>query len=257
MESEHEEDASGNNPVDQKTDFQRYCEEESNEAYATMVKGQEEYDKQLLILSTGILAVLIAFLKDVVHLDTATYKALLYCGFAGFGLTIILVITSFQVSIYVLELVREYWKQQFKGNTDHPFPDSTAKKVKYTNWAGGVTFVGGVISVFLFITLNLTHQSASGVLCSNEQPIKLQAAGVAAKTEKEDDSHGRNNSEETNPCPKGEHCIYKHFQYEEIGIPKGNVAMRVDVPKPQPHTIPPIHPGLPAKPPIHDCKCVR
>jgi hypothetical protein len=38
--------------------YKEYCKSESNEAYVSICKNQEEYDKQLLALSTGMLAVL-------------------------------------------------------------------------------------------------------------------------------------------------------------------------------------------------------
>jgi hypothetical protein len=139
-----------------------YCKSESDEAYATINKNQEEYDKQLLTLATGFLAVLIAFLKDVVHMDSSICRPLLYLGFGGLGLTIFCVVGSFQLSIYVLEQVREYWQKQYNGECSHPFPDSKSKLVTYANWAGGVFFVLGLLFALIFIAINLAHQATAG-----------------------------------------------------------------------------------------------
>ena len=116
-----EEPGGGNQPDTVDEEYKKYCKSESDEAYTTITKNQDEYDKQLLTLSTGLLAVLIAFLKDLVHLDTAICKPLLYCGIAGFGLSILFVIVSFQISIFALQRVREYFEQHFSGNIEFNF----------------------------------------------------------------------------------------------------------------------------------------
>jgi hypothetical protein len=139
--------------------YKAYCMKESDDTYTAIGKNQEEYDKQLLALSTGLLAVLIAFLKDVVHMDSSIYRPILYLGFASLGITISCVMVSFQISIYVLEQVRVYWKKQYAGETKYPFPDRLSKVVTYSNLAGGVFFIAGVALALIFIVLNLAHQS--------------------------------------------------------------------------------------------------
>jgi hypothetical protein len=141
--------------VDEKSKYKEYCKSESDEAYATISKSQEEYDKQLLTLSTGLLAVLIAFIKDVVHLDSSAYRPLLYLGLVSLGLTIVCVIASFQVSIFVLEKVRIHWQEHYNGNTDHEYPDTLARRISYMNWAGGGFFVVGIGFALAFIIVNL------------------------------------------------------------------------------------------------------
>ncbi len=137
----------------------QFCKAESDEAYKTILKNQEEYDKQLLTLSTGLLAVVIAFLKDVVHLDSSVYLIFLYLGLLCLGWTICCVISSFQVSIRALESVRDYFKKRYEGNTDYPFPEYLIKRVRTINIVGGISFIAGVALIIFFIITNLVHQS--------------------------------------------------------------------------------------------------
>lgn len=155
--NEHEEPL--HNDPDKEQRYKEYCKSESDEAYTTITKNQEEYDKQLLTLSTGLLAVIVAFLKDLVHLDVSVYRPLLYLSFASLGLTICCVLVSFQVSIAVLERVRVYWKEQLDGNTEYPFPIKLGTVIRYINWASGFFFITGVALTFLFITINLHYQT--------------------------------------------------------------------------------------------------
>ena len=57
------------------------CEKEVDLAYSTINKNQEEYDKQLLTLSSAFLALSLTFTKDVVPFHSAAHKWLLYSSF--------------------------------------------------------------------------------------------------------------------------------------------------------------------------------
>lgn len=142
--------------------YKEYCKTESDEAYLVIIKTQEEYDKQLLTLSTGVLAVLVAFLKDIVHLDSAVIMSTLYGSFACLGGTICLVLASFQVSNSALSAARVYWQKHFEGEYSYPFPDKKGKYVQAINIAAGLLFASGVMLAVIFIIGNLAHQSGTG-----------------------------------------------------------------------------------------------
>jgi hypothetical protein len=139
--------------------YKEYCRTESDEAYLLICKNQEEYDKQLLTLSTGILAILFAFLKDLVHLDSSIYRPLLYVGLTSLALTIAVVILSYQLSNIALEQVRSHWRKHYNGDYEHPFPEFIGKFVKYINWGAGALFVVGISLAVAFIVVNLSNQS--------------------------------------------------------------------------------------------------
>jgi hypothetical protein len=140
-------------------EYEKYCRSESDEAYVTICKNQEEYDKQLLTLSIGMLAVLFAFLKDLVHLDSSIHRLALYSGFISFGLTVAIVLLSFQVSIRALEDVRSYWKKQYDGDFDCDFPERLGSWVKHMNRSAGILFLAGISLAIFFIITNLSNQA--------------------------------------------------------------------------------------------------
>jgi hypothetical protein len=61
------------------------CENNIDETHVSVNKNQEEYDKQLLTLSTGFLAIILGFIKSVVVWDQAHPRGLLYsaCCFSA------------------------------------------------------------------------------------------------------------------------------------------------------------------------------
>ena len=148
-----------NETKEQAKQYREYCKAESDEAYTTSNKNQEEYDKQLLTLSTGLLAILIAFLKDLVRLPEAVFKPLLYISLGLLSLTIALVLFSFQFSSYVLEEVRAFWKSEYEGTSNSGFPDVKAKQVQRVNRCAGACFALGIAFSIGFITINLSHEA--------------------------------------------------------------------------------------------------
>jgi len=113
-----------------------------------------------------MLAILFAFLKDLVQLDSSIYRPVLYASLTSLAFTVAVVILSFQLSIRALEQVRSYWKEHYDGNYQHLFPDKLGKWVRYINWAAGISFIMGISLAVAFILVNLSHQAAT-----KESPI--------------------------------------------------------------------------------------
>lgn len=135
------------------------CKKEIDEIFKTINSDQAEYDKQLLTLSSGFLAVSLAFIKDVVPLQDACALPLLYTSFILLGMCIMLVLFSYQFSISGHLKAKEYWEKKQAGAND-PFPYRHADLVKRLNRISGFLFGFGVSSVVLFVILNLHHEAA-------------------------------------------------------------------------------------------------
>lgn len=201
--------------VDERKADKDYCEKESDNAYDTIAKNQEEYDKQLLTLSTGLLAVLVAFLKDVVHLDSAIDRPLLDFGLSGLGLTVLLVIASFQISIQAHEDLRKYYKSRYENGEVRDFESCWASAVRYTNFAAGSAFIAGVALAIGFIIVNLNHQS------QGERRDGSYAYSGRSSSEGTERHHnggaGFSREGPSQACPEGEFCNFEeqYVRHEE------------------------------------------
>jgi hypothetical protein len=133
---------------------------ESDAAYETVNRDQAEYDKQLLTLSAGFLAVSIAFIKDVVPLKEAEFLPLLYGGFGLLVCCIFLVLSSYQVSIAGNLKAKEYWDSLHTGHLDVKFPNGHVKLVRWLNLSSGIVFFSGVFLFVTFVILNLHHEAS-------------------------------------------------------------------------------------------------
>jgi hypothetical protein len=135
------------------------CDAEINGVYANIVKNQEEYDKQLLTLSTGYLVLSISFIKDIVHLDHAVYRGLLYASFCLLALCTMLVLLSYQMSNHAHYAAKEYWENQKDGDGKREYPYGFAVVIRFLNWSTGILFCAGIAFSVCFVVVNIHHEA--------------------------------------------------------------------------------------------------
>lgn len=141
-------------PEDRKAE----CIKEVDLVYSTINGNQEEYDKQLLTLSSGFLALSLAFIKDVVPFKEALHRWLLYTSYGALSCCVLGVLLSYQISIQGLFKAKAYWEEVGEGNKQAEFPYGFAKVIRYFNWSTGVLFGLGVLLTVSFVISNLHRE---------------------------------------------------------------------------------------------------
>jgi len=150
------------------------CTREKDDAYKTLNKDQAEYDKQLLVLSAGFLALALGFIKDVVPLNEAIHRPALYFGFSLLALCVFSVLGSYQYSIRAHFRLAEHWRKKSimleSSEDDRPRLEqelatirdkiaNDSENIKRVNWGSGVLFALGVAVLVYFVVSNLEAQS--------------------------------------------------------------------------------------------------
>jgi hypothetical protein len=138
--------------------LEQQCESEIDCLYKTINDQESEYDKQLLTLSSAMLGVSLAFIKDVVKLENAAWMIVLYAAWVAFGLCILGVLFSFQFSIKGHYGAIAYWRQRKKGAASPKFPTQFASLVNWVNWVCGALFLLGVSCLIFFVIFNLSRE---------------------------------------------------------------------------------------------------
>jgi hypothetical protein len=138
--------------------FEDECTKEVDTAHEAANKDQGEYDKQILTLSTTLLALLIAFIKDIVPLNQAILRGLLYASYLSFATAIVLVLFSFQFSIAGNVKAKKYWDER-KNGTKSDFPYTFSKQITWLNWSCGLVFVLGVLFSGVFVAINVQRET--------------------------------------------------------------------------------------------------
>ena len=125
-------------------------------AWDAIRSSSDDYDKNVLQLSSALLALSMSFMKDLVHPAELHHYYSLYVSWSSFGVAIIAVIFSFQFSIAAhkchLTNIDEYY---LKGKHEALAKGSRWDKyLTFTNFAAGAFFFLGVICTIVFVISN-------------------------------------------------------------------------------------------------------
>jgi hypothetical protein len=145
-----------NNPA-QADDVLRWqlYNDHKKQAWEDIQSSTDSYDQSLLTLSSGGLGLSIAFIKDIVPLQHATWLTLLYMSWGAFGLCILATVVSFQVAIATQrEHLDHCWK--FYVERDDSYRD---KRGRYSRLLRCYTIAAGS---FFLVALACTIVFAVG-----------------------------------------------------------------------------------------------
>jgi hypothetical protein len=126
----------------------------------TVIKdSQAEYSKQLLALSSAILAVSVAFLKNLVTVKSAVLFPLLYTAWGLFAATIFLTLVSIKISIKAHKLYKEDIERELAGG-DAGKGTWRDWMIPALSWVTSLCFAGGVACLVVFAIKNVQKERA-------------------------------------------------------------------------------------------------
>lgn len=116
-------------------------------------KVQEEYDKVILALSGGALGLSITFIHDIVELNAATYKSLLFVAWVFWTMSMASVMLSHVMSHQAL---RRTIKQVDDGSLYEKKPGGVFDwGTSILNSVSGLAFLAGTILMIIFVYTNI------------------------------------------------------------------------------------------------------
>jgi len=117
-------------------------------------KSQEDYDKTLITLSGGALAVTFGFLKDVVGLSAGGSRTTLLIAWACWCASLACTLFSFLMSVGALRLAVTQLDQG-----QPPRGGWRGRFIPWINWIAGLLFIAGVafVGCFVWETLGARH----------------------------------------------------------------------------------------------------
>lgn len=137
------------------------------------LSNSEKYDGALLSLSTGVLGLSLAFIKDIVPIGGLLIVWVLVVSWVLFAISIILTITSYITSQKGISTQLEYAEEYYlKGNEDY-----LNKENPYSGWTecfnlwSGVCFIFALLFTILFVTVNLYEAMKMSEKKSDSAPI--------------------------------------------------------------------------------------
>lgn len=114
------------------------------------------FDKAILTLTAGALALSLTFAKDVVPTMSASTTWILQLSWGIFVLSLLLTLTSFQISASAIRRQREILDSEQASN--RPVGQQINCPARWTgclNWGSLIAFMVGAVMMTLFVALNL------------------------------------------------------------------------------------------------------
>ena len=128
-----------------------------NELYSREMSNSKDYDKAILTLSTAVLGISLAFIKDVVPLATASKELWLYASWGLFALSIVIVIVSYlvsQIAIYKqVGVVNKYISDE--DEEIYTYNNKWGKVTTGLNFSSGIIFVVAIGLTVAFVIMNM------------------------------------------------------------------------------------------------------
>lgn len=161
--------------------------------YSNLSRDLEAFEKNFILISSGMLAFSITFIKDIVKIDDAEMLFFLYSGWAGMLIADGLMMYAFLLSVKGSnrlwkivddfineneliqsehELTLEQWKSiKEKTNTELYKVKKCLEKLRFT---AILFFILGVLLFGIFVSLNLTNENAKNNESEQKKEVKIQ-----------------------------------------------------------------------------------
>jgi hypothetical protein len=143
--------------VDAQDEGTRIYERCRDDLLKRQLSNTENYDRSILSLSTTILALSLAFIKDIVPIERALYIYLIKISWYFLSTAIIGTILSFILSQIAITRELEYAKKYYLEGKDEYYNklNMPAKITNILNYFSGLIFIIAILLTVLFVSLNL------------------------------------------------------------------------------------------------------
>jgi len=154
----------------------RRCElydEHQRQTWQDIQSSTDNFDKNVLAVSSAALGFSLVFIKDFVHLPTATWRPVLYTSWLCFATCIVITVFSFRLSVAALnkhlEYLREYYEKQNEEFLTKK--SATGKMLDVFTWVAATLFLGGIICTMIFCIKNVGKETEVN---KNEKVVRVR-----------------------------------------------------------------------------------
>lgn len=141
--------------------------EEARKLYETHVAqtwtdqqaSSDAFDNNLLTLSSAALGLSLAFLKDIVPLESAEWMKTLYFSWASFVGCILVTVASFQFAIYAQKANAVYLRKYYLEGSQEYFDKKSpwSRLIPWCALLASILLLAGISLTVVFATNNVKH----------------------------------------------------------------------------------------------------
>lgn len=131
--------------------------EHRRQAWQDIQTSTDQFDRSLLTLSSGALALSLAFIKDLVPLKDAVGICWLYSSWISFALCILVTLGSFLISVQAQKKHLSYFYKFYVEGMEE-YSDKRSRWSRALAWCsigGGLLFLGGLLCTMMFAYENI------------------------------------------------------------------------------------------------------
>jgi hypothetical protein len=132
-------------------------DEHRRQTWQDIQSSTDNFDKNLLAVSTAALGFSVAFIKDIAHLPTAAWHPVLYASWICFAACIVITVFSFRLSVTALNKHLEYLQQYYENRNEEFLAKKSAAALTLDifTWAAAFSFLAGIICTMVFCIRNV------------------------------------------------------------------------------------------------------
>jgi hypothetical protein len=152
--------------------YEQLCLKYQDGAHASI----QEFDRAILTLSAGLLALSLAFIKDVVPLAAAIDLYLLFWSWGLFGTSILLTLVSFIASQKAFQRSQKSAYAYYMEHNHEVLskPHVFTRVTRYLTYGEGGCFVAALVLTLAFAIINVNHASGKiGAISINSGGSKV------------------------------------------------------------------------------------
>lgn len=134
-------------------------DEHRRQAWDAITRSTDALDRNVLALSTGGLALSLAFIKDVVHASKAVWLPVLFASWILFVIAVVTTLISFPISIKAHNQRLDHLAKFYLEEKEEYFNKETAyfTAVTVCTYVAGAAFLSALVCTIVFACKNLVR----------------------------------------------------------------------------------------------------
>jgi hypothetical protein len=133
--------------------------EHRKQAWEDIQSSTDSFDQALLTMSSGVLGLSLAFIKDIVQLNKAVWLYFLYTSWVSFVLCVVVTVISFRISVAAQNKNLEYLAKYYLERREEFFNKQSrySKALTWLTWCAGALFIVGLGATVIFCIKNVAR----------------------------------------------------------------------------------------------------
>lgn len=133
-------------------------DEHRRQTWQDIQSSTDNFDKNLLAVSSAALGFSVAFIKDIVKFPSAVWHPVLYASWICFAACIVITVFSFRLSVTALNKHLNYLHQYYEQKNDDFLRKRSVAAVVLDvfTWAAALLFLAGIILTMVFCIKNVS-----------------------------------------------------------------------------------------------------